>query len=426
MCRKSFSAGFLLLVISSLCLLSEAFPIPFSRRTYGFRSTAIQMATGGDSTSSGGQSGAAGAMELTSALARLDKQWEIQQRFKKRARWRKIHLTEPLDGTPDPFEAGKTGEDFVYLLEPPNNSVPSSLIVFVGGAGLGNYPQIAYNELLTRISNSLNAAVLTAPYPIGLDHFGLAKKVGDLSRRGIIQCEDDSTLLYPSNLPTYCIGHSLGCKLLSIYMAATNQEFEGIGFISFNNFGFSETIGMAKEFADLIQKKNGDGTEEGGAGRNQSGVPTGLLDQVFSFAEQAIDMIGVEFTPTPAETERLISLKYDEDRIQKTRLFTFDDDQLDDTEAFANSCQGRGPEVSGLPGTHLTPVFFKVGLDEVPEEAREIAQGALGGIESASFGNEEELTGIVDEICGWILGKGPSRPPKFRAQITGSSSASDN
>jgi hypothetical protein len=46
-------------------------------------------------------------------------------------------------------------EDFVYLLEPPNNSLPSCLIVFTGGAGLGTYPQIAYNELLLRISNRL-------------------------------------------------------------------------------------------------------------------------------------------------------------------------------------------------------------------------------------------------------------------------------
>jgi hypothetical protein len=120
---------------------------------------------------------------------------------------------------------------------------------------------------------------------------------------------------------------------------------------------------------------------------------------------------------------RLIGLKYDEDRQAKTRLFVFDEDTLDSTEDFTSSCQGLGPEVSELPGTHLTPVYFKFGLDELPEEARGIASNAMGGINSASFGNEEELNAIVNEVCDWILGKKPSRRAE-QPRLTGM--ASDN
>jgi hypothetical protein len=97
----------------------------------------------------------------------------------------------------------------------------------------------------------------------------------------------------------------------------------------------------------------------------------------------------------------------------------FDDDTLDSTEDFTTACQGLGPSVSELPGTHLTPVYFKFGLEELPEEARGVARSAMGGIESASFGNEEELNALVDEVCDWILGKGPSRRPQEQPRLTG-------
>jgi len=360
------------------------------------------------------------ASELTSTLARLDKQWKIQQSAKPQSRWTKLVLDkeqsrqveDPMMEEPAGYPTAST-ENFVYLLEPPDFSRPSCMIVFVGGAGLGQFPQVAYNEFLLRLSDRLNAAVIAAPYTVGLDHFGLAKKVGELARRALIHCEDDSSRNYPSNLPTYFIGHSLGCKLASIYMAATDQQFEGIGFVSFNNFGFGQTIGMAKSFADEIQKNM-----RGGSMNLNSEV----LGQVFNFAETIIGTIGLDFTPTPAETERLLTLKYDEDRQKKTRLFVFDDDNLDSSESFVEMCQSTGPQVSGLPGSHLTPVYFKLGLDELPEEAREMAREGLGGFESASFGNEEELNTLVDEVCDWILGKGPSRKPKWqteRPQIAG-------
>lgn len=358
------------------------------------------------------------AAELTSALARLDQQWKIQQRSKPSSRWTKIVLDDETKSETfaqeDPYvpkiDLPDEVENFVYLLEPPGKTLPSCVIVFLGGAGLGTYPQIAYNELLVRISDRLNAAILTAPYNVGLDHFKIAKKAGDKLRRALIRCEEDPDRLYPVNLPTYGLAHSLGCKLMTIYLAATNQDFEGIGLMSFNNFSFGKTVSMAREFADEIQK----GMQRPGLGSEGRGSE--ILNQVFGFAEMAISAVGIDFTPTSADTERLIQMKYDSEQQQKTRMFSFDEDRLENTVDFVEACTGTGPAVSTLPGTHLTPVFFKLGLDQIPEEARGIAKEATGGFESASFGNEVELQSLVDEVCDWILGKGPSRRPDWQKE----------
>jgi len=57
------------------------------------------------------------------------------------------------------------------------------------------------------------------------------------------------------SLPVYALGHSLGCKLHLIRMAAVTNSWEnlkGIGFISFNNYGLPQSVSMAKSFATKL------------------------------------------------------------------------------------------------------------------------------------------------------------------------------
>lgn len=370
-------------------------------------------------------------------LERLDQQWKIEQRSsKQKSRWNKLVL--PKDGDDNDenninnnnddgnFSENLTPDDFVWLLEPPNNNIPSCLIVFVGGAGLGQFPNIAYSEFLTRISDRLNAAVLAAPYSVKLDHFAIAKQTGERIRKGILLCEDDPTKLYPPSLPTYCVAHSLGCKLQTIYMGATGQQYEGIGFISYNNFGFAQTIGMVRSFADQLRRTN-TGIDDnnpfskipnmGGMGGRSTDE---VLDNIFGFAETMVGAIGVEFSPDAKNTEKIIEMKFGIEDQSKTRLFVFDDDELDSSPGFYNSCErGIAGEnttpvtASGLPGGHLTPVFFKLGVDNIPDEAKGIASEAIGDFKSASFGDEGNLNDLVQEVCDWILGKPPSKQPKW-------------
>jgi len=364
-------------------------------------------------------------MELTSALSRIDQEWQIQQqKSPEKSRWTKLVLPSEEDIDDDTKNIredpplGQTRQqsedDFVYLLEPSNaySSAPSCMIVFVGGAGLGQFPNVAYSEFLLRLSDRLNAAILTVPYTVGLDHFELAKQTGDRLRRAILYCQDDPKRQYPESLPTFALSHSLGCKLQTIFVAATSQEYQGMGFISYNNFGFGQTIQMARSFAEQIRGNFG-----GAFDRNIMSRSEEAFDVIFGLAETVLGAVGFDFSPSAQDTERLIRLKFNDDLQKKTRLFVFDNDDLDSSEQFAQSCDGVGPTTSGLPGTHLTPVYIRLGMDNLPEETQQFSEYAkefTGGYESASFGDEETLNKLVDEVSNWVLGKDPSRPARWK------------
>mmetsp|Transcript_59726 Transcript_59726/g.71760 ORF Transcript_59726/g.71760 Transcript_59726/m.71760 type:complete len:466 (+) Transcript_59726:120-1517(+) len=360
--------------------------------------------------------------KLTSALTVLDKKWQVQQRNPRgRGTWKTLLLDdeeeEEMQENPA-YSDATNAKDFVYLLEPINgSSIPSSLIIFYGGAALGQFPHIAYAEFLNRVSSKTGCAVICVPFEVGLNHFELSSKCFKLAQRAIAKCENDMD--WSNALPKFMLGHSLGAKLHVISMAATGsgdnlEDVHGIGLISYNNFSFGATIGMAKSFLGTLQG-------------NQSGdiletyEDDTLLGQIFNFAEQAATFAGIDFVPSPTDTDRLVEMKFNSDLQSKTRLFSFDDDDLDSGYSLFKSFRavnGVRDEVSssGLPGSHLTPVFLKLGLDDLPEEARAVADQVTGGIESAAFGDENHIDMLVDEIGNWMVGKSPARKANWKLQ----------
>lgn len=256
---------------------------------------------------------------------------------------------------------------------------------------------MAYNEFLLRLSDRLNAAVLTSPYQVGLDHYYLSKVTGERLRKVHIHCIQTGVL--PEDVPTICLAHSLGCKLMTIYSIATKKRYAKVGFMAFNNFSFSQTMSMAKDFSSMITGKPSSPSQS--RARSASGGQDDLLNTIFGVAELAIGAIGLDFTPSQGEMNKLIQTRYDDDDQKRTRLFVFDSDTLDSSRDFVQDCRfGVGPSVSGLKGNHLTPVYF--------DEAK--GGGATTG---ASFGKLQDLETLVDEVCSWEEGSNPSRGPNW-------------
>lgn len=255
----------------------------------------------------------------------------------------------------------------------------------------------------------MNASVVAIPYEVNLDHYTIAQQCVQRMKGSIIECEDKRG--YVESLPKFAIGHSLGAKLHCIGMAATGigEELAGVGLISYNNFGFAETIRMSRNFAKQLNVGGVAGAAAGAA----SSMP---LDAIIDLAEMAVSAVGLEFTPSPTEMDKILTAKFHKDvLLAKTRMFVFDDDELDSCKSFLE-CFDEGPAVSYLPGTHLTPVYLKLGVDDLPDEARDVASAVTGGFQNASFGDEEALEALVDEVSDWMLGKNASgrRPNEKR------------
>eukprot|EP00581_Thalassiosira_minuscula_P017406 CAMPEP_0183731660 /NCGR_PEP_ID=MMETSP0737-20130205/36079_1 /TAXON_ID=385413 /ORGANISM="Thalassiosira miniscula, Strain CCMP1093" /LENGTH=434 /DNA_ID=CAMNT_0025964449 /DNA_START=202 /DNA_END=1506 /DNA_ORIENTATION=+ len=341
--------------------------------------------------------------ELVTALARLDEKWELARQTdgaKKIGDWNVLDLKEE----------GETTPEIVYLLEPSSGAVPSCVIFFLGGAVLGQFPHISYSTFLERVAVKMNAAVLAIPYEVGLDHFSIAQRAVSRMKNAVIECEDSRG--YPAELPKYAIGHSLGAKLHSIGVAATGigEELSGVGFVSYNNFGFAETITMARSFANELQVGN-----QFVAGANMP------FDALFDLAGMAVSAVGLEFTPSPLDMDRILKTKFDSSVLAKTRMFQFENDDLDSTRRFIECFEEDTavPTVSYLPGTHLTPVYLKLGVDDLPDEARDVASQVTGGFKNASFGDEDALDTLVEEVTDWMLGKSPNDKRDRQKQIAG-------
>jgi hypothetical protein len=360
--------------------------------------------------------------DLVSALARLDKEWRLSYNSKdddgnKRNRndWQVVNVANENGNDKDNNNndgAASSTSEIVYLLEPSSGAMPSCIIFFLGGAVLGKFPHIAYSTFCKKLSATLDASIVAVPYEVGLDHFDIARRASSLMKNTVILCEDGKRG-YPSNLPKYAIGHSLGAKLHSIGIAATGigTELSGVGFVSYNNFGFAETITMARSFVKEMQVGGG---RVGSSSSSSSATP---FDALFDLAGMAVSAVGIEFTPSPNDMDKILTTKFDEEVLKKIRMFCFDNDDLDSTKRFLscfNDKRGSGavsrPTVTYLPGTHLTPVYLRLGLDDIllDDATRGVANQVTGGFQNVSFGSEENLDTLVKEVSNWMLGNDPN------------------
>lgn len=109
-----------------------------------------------------------------------------------------------------------------------------------------------------------------------------------------------------------------------------------------------------------------------------------LLDQLEPLT---MDLVGgrSEFSPSPAETQKLLASFY---KVPRTLLIRFKDDSIDETPAFAATFLGGGEEmsveVSTLAGDHVRPL--QQPLPPPPAEVLEAAQQGSAALDTfASF-----------------------------------------
>ncbi|WP_298612194.1 DUF1350 family protein [uncultured Thermosynechococcus sp.] len=207
---------------------------------------------------------------------------------------------------------------------------PLGWIHFLGGAFVAAAPQVTYRRLLEYLAEA-GYGIIATPFVNTFDHGAIALEVLNkldyaldwLVHRGG----------YPPALPIYGLGHSMGCKLHLLINSLYDGDRAGNIFLAFNNYAAAQSI-------------------------------PGLDN---------LPPVGVEFSPTPAETEALIQQRYP---VRRNLLIRFQEDDIDQTPRLRRLLRAKfGDMVTALklPGNHLTPLSqglrWQVGPEFSPLDA---------------------------------------------------------
>eukprot|EP00667_Euglena_gracilis_P008281 EG_transcript_8384 len=308
------------------------------------------------------------ALELRNQLARLDEEW--RSRPGGDISWLEI------EGS--------------YVLMPP--IVPWGVIHFIGGAVLGSYPHVVYNELFMRVCRTAGVAVIATPYDLGLDHRQLAADAGAAFRKALEACQGRYS--WSPQMPVFALGHSLGAKLQLLRNCAGAERgrtppARQLGLLAYNNYDLTDSVKMLETFLRSFNQF-----------RRPGGVDTAVLQGLFKVVETFTAAIGLQFTPSQAELRSQV--KEGHDRKLPITCFKFQTDSLDCSQTLA---EDLGSDVCELAGDHLTPVYLKLGLDG--KAGAGLPAYEAFAATSWQVGNEAQLQALADAIVEWLRGNTP-------------------
>ena len=234
------------------------------------------------------------------------------------------------------------------------------IVHFLGGAFVATAPHISYNAILEEVCET-GYLVIATPFLNTFDHFAIAREV--LNRFETVLERLQKTNRIPQGyLPIYGLGHSMGCKLHLLIGSLYQIERSGNILISFNNYPASQAIPLMEQL------------------KINSIIDTNL-----------------EFTPSPRETEQIITKNYS---IRRNLLIKFYQDDLDQTTNLNRILYKRFPNLitlRTLPGTHLTPLSQRIKwqMGELFTPIDAIGQWLNQGI-------SKNLKNLQQEVICWL------------------------
>ena len=278
----------------------------------------------------------------------------------------------------------------------PEKTIPWGVTHFLGGAVMGQFPELCYSSLLQPFVDKTGMAVVCTPYELSRDHQDLA----DTASKDFLEAMDLGQERFgwaKDRMPRLAMGHSLGAKLqVLLCCQRPDPMLSGVALLAFNNFGVEDQVRLLREFLKVVQGNSG----LGGFGGDQ------LWE---TFLEPAIGraakMSGMQFTPGPDEVLDMVEESYKPEL--RTRLFRFSDDTLDCSEELLSSFvmrRARSADRLEMKGGHLTPVVVSLSEMAPAGAAGNVAErlkerfGAFG----ATLGNERELEDLVQALMDFV------------------------
>ena len=218
-------------------------------------------------------------------------------------------VTRPPSAGPSP-QATWRQRGPLWCLRPRGTSA-RGLIEFIGGSYLAATPQVSYRRLLESLA-ARGWSIHAWSFVPGFDHQIQANDAWRLFRQERQRSPEER-----GAGPVLRLGHSLGCKL-HLLAPDGGRGCAALVALAFNNFSAERSVPLLAE-----------------------------MGQQFGFRS--------EFSPSPAETLRLVSSQY---RQPRNLLVRFGRDGLDQSGRLLAALRQRPEDASTLlevAGDHLTP-----------------------------------------------------------------------
>lgn len=279
----------------------------------------------------------------------------------------------------------------------PENTIPWGVTHFIGGAVMGQFPELCYSSLLQPFVDKTGMAVICTPYQLSRDHQDLA----DAAAADMAEAMELGQQRFgwaKDRMPRLAMGHSLGAKLqVLLCCQQPDPMLSGVALLAFNNFGVEDQVALLREFLKVVQGNSG-----------LSGLGGDQLWETFlePAIGRAAKLSGLQFTPGPDEVLDMVEESYKPDL--RTRLFRFSDDSLDCSEELLSSFvmrRARNADRLEMKGGHLTPVVLSL-ADMAPAggavgDVAERLKERFGGF-GATLGSEAELEDLVQALMDFV------------------------
>ena len=337
----------------------------------------------------------------------------------------------------------------------------SGLVHMIGGAFVGTLPRQAYGVLIELLVAKGRVVVVATPCSglAGMDHYKAAYEAAFKFQTAcsVLRRDLGADVFDADRLPTIGLGHSLGCKVqilmnsIADTRAAAGRQRCANVHLAFNNYAASESIPIVKELsrlqadvsrgiaaaAPVLEQISTAASELKSTAAFKDVLGTPEANQAFSFLENlgnaaktAAGSMGGEvldeFSPSPADTVRLLSEDY---AVSRNLVVKFLDDSIDQSVPLCEKLREKftGPEGSGgrldlrrLPGSHVTPNTPDLanlaegranldGLEDIlGDTARQEADAKMQQVEMCA---EVVLGFLKDEFArDWLREPASSRP----------------
>jgi hypothetical protein len=272
----------------------------------------------------------------------------------------------------------------------------TGLVHFIGGAFVGTLPKQSYGVLIESLVEKGRIVIVATPCSglAGMDHYKAAYEAAFKFQTAcsVLRSDLGSDVFDADELPTIGVAHSLGCKVQILMnsiddtRAAAGRERAANVHLAFNNFAASESVPILKDLSKL-QQNIAQGIASAAPVLDQISTVASELkntaafkdvlgtpgaNQAFSFLED-LNRIGKtaasnfggevleEFSPSPADTMRLLSQDYS---VSRNLVIKFLDDSIDQSIPLCEQLRDKftGPNGSGgrldlkrVAGSHVCP-----------------------------------------------------------------------